>query len=74
VLKRIKKLINLYNNFMTNIIKRLVYLKVQPQKQDRKETANVNELLNLKLLINEKSGFWFIDDKILIKITPLKSS
>jgi len=59
---------------MTNIIKRLVYLKVQPQKQDRKETANVNELLNLKLLINEKSGFWFIDDKILIKITPLKSS
>ena len=59
---------------MTNIIKRLVYLKVQPQKQDRKETANVNELLNLKLLINEKSGFWFIGDKILIKITPLKSS
>jgi len=59
---------------MTNIIKRLVYLKVQPQKQDRKEKANVNELLNLKLLINEKSGFWFIDDKILIKITPLKSS
>ena len=59
---------------MTNIIKRLVYLKVQPQKQDRKETANVNELLNLKLLINEKSGFWFIDDKILIKITPLTSS